>query len=341
MRRAFIALGLILALARPATGFEIEEERFFPGGARELRILSTTDTAVFAPLIVAFQSENPGISVRYTVASTRELYQAVGVEGVAYDLAVSSAMDLQMKLVNDGFAASFSSDTTALLPPWAHWRDQLYAFSQEPVVLVVSRSGLSGLTPPETRDELVRLIRENPQAMRGRIGTYDPMRSGAGYLFATQDARQSNTFWRLSEVMGSVGPVLYTSTSAMIGDLKTGRLVMAYNVLGPYVAAHLPDWPDGQVIEFRDYTNVLLRTAFIPADAADPGLGSRFLDFLLSERGQEVLETRSRLPRIDGAALAAEPHLYPIRLDPGLLVYVDPLKRSKFLSEWTAAVVQP
>jgi iron(III) transport system substrate-binding protein len=39
--------------------------------------------------------------------------------------------------------------------------------------------------------------------------------------------------------------------------------------------------------------------------------------------------------------LIARPHQKPIRLDPGLLVYVDPIKRKNFLSEWMAAVLQP
>lgn len=340
--RLAAALALLLA-ALPALAFEIEEETLFPAGpgAAELAILSTTDTVIFAPLIRGFQAARPDLSIRYTVASSQALFAALYDEAAAYDLAISSAMDLQMKLANDGLARPHRSPATEALPAWAHWRDQLFAFAQEPVVLVISARAFEGLPPPRTRAELVRLLRDNPARFDGRIGTYDPALSGAGYLFATQDARQSDTFWRLAEVMGARAPRLYAATSEMLDDLQKGRIALAYNVLGSYAAARLAPEGDARIVELEDFTLTLLRTALIPRTAPDPELGAAFLDFLLSSRGQRLIAEEARLPPIDEAALAAGPHLRPIRLDPGLLVYVDPIKRRRFLEEWRAALVQP
>lgn len=342
MRGTLAALVLTLA-AGLAQAFEIEEETLFPAdpALAELRILSTTDMVIFAPLVRAFQAARPGIAIRYTVASSQEVHRALYDEAAAYDLAISSAMDLQMKLANDGFARSHRSAATQALPPWAHWRDQLYAFAQEPVVLIASRRALDGLALPRTRQDIIRLLRDHPGRFEGRIGTYDPNLSGAGYLFATQDARQSDTFWRLAEVMGAMAPRLYPSSSGMIADLQSGRLALAYNVLGSYAAASLPEGGDGVVIELEDFTLTLLRTALIPETAGNPGLGAEFLDFLLSPQGQRLIASEAKLPPIDEAALAAGQHLRPIRLDPGLLVYVDPIKRQRFLAEWSAALIQP
>jgi iron(III) transport system substrate-binding protein len=340
MRGIVFALGLILVWAASAAAFEIEEERIFDGGPRVLRIISTTDTAIFAPFIAAFQAREPDVTVHYTVASSQETYRALAEDGAAFDLAMSSAMDLQMKLANDGFALAHRTSATEALPDWARWRGQLFAFAQEPVVAIVSLRGLDGLEVPRTRADLIRLMRENPDRFRGRVGTYDPQRSGAGYLFATQDARQSDTYWRLAEVMGGLEPRLYGTSSGMISDIESGGLVVAYNVVGSYAMDRLKGQHDGQILELEDFTHVLLRTALIPATAADAGLGAQFLDFLLSEEGQSLIESETGLPRINEAALAAGPHLRPIRLDPGLLVYVDPLKRQRFLREWAAAVVR-
>lgn len=344
MRAFFHALAVIVAGLAPAFGFEIEEDRLFPASGAplaELDILSTTDTEVFAPLIEAFQAEHPGVSIRYVVASSQELFRAVEGREIAVDLAISSAMDMQMKLANDGYAAAYRSEETGALPGWARWRDQLFAFTQEPVVMAISRTALDGRPVPRTRGALIELLRDAPEAFVGRIGTYDPRASGAGYLFATQDARQSDTYWRFSEVIGGLSPRLYVSTWAMIDDLQSGRLALAYNVLGSYLSPRLADWPDGEMVELRDYTNVLLRTAFILQDARHPEAARAFLDFLVSEAGQNLLGEKTGLPPIDEAALAAAPHLRPIRLDPGLLVYVDPVKRRNFLEEWAAAVIQP
>lgn len=349
MRRTLAATLTVLALALallggPAPAFELEEETLFPAATTpgaELTILSTTDTAIIRPLIHAFQAANPGLALRYAVASSTEVYAAIHDDKAPYDLVISSAMDLQMKLANDGFAQGYRSPQTQALPSWARWRDQLYAVAQEPVVTILSRSGFAGLPLPQTRADLLSEMRDHPARFRGRIGTYDPAQSGAGYLFATQDARQSDTFWRLAEVMGGLDPQLYAGSAGMIADLQSGKLIVAYNVLGSYAAASLPPDGDAVIVEPEDFTHILLRTALIPRNAADPALGAAFLDFLLSPEGQTLLDEKAGLPRINEAALAAGQNLRPIRLDPGLLVYVDPLKRARFLREWAAAVVQP
>lgn len=340
MRAIDLAVGLMLALAATvAAAFEIEEEATFPGsGASVVRVISTTDTQAFAPVIAAFQERRPEVTVIYTVASSGDVFEAVR-SGGAFDLVISSAMDLQLKLVNDGFARSHAAQVD--LPGWARWRDQLYAIAQEPVVMIASRAAFAGLEVPRTRAALVAVLRDNPERFRGRIGTYDPGRSGAAYLFATQDTRASETSWRLAEVMGRLEPRLFATSGDMIAGVQAGELALAYNVLGSYAEARLAGDPDALVIEPEDFTHVLLRTALIPAKAEAAEEGAAFLDFLLSDDGQALIESESGLPRINEAALAAGPHRRPIRLDPGLLVFVDPLMRQQFLEEWRAAVVQP
>ncbi|WP_415182387.1 ABC transporter substrate-binding protein [Phaeovulum sp.] len=344
MRNLILALGLTLCGVGSAQGFAIEEDAGFAAfdtEVEQLRVLSTTDTQIMAPVIAGFQAANPGVSVHYTVANSQQVQAAIMAEGAAYDLVISSAMDLQMQLANDGFALPWQSAQTTALPGWARWQDTLFAFAQEPVVLIAARSAFDGLSPPRTRRELTALLRDNPERFQGRIGTYDPARSGAGYLFATQDARLSETFWRLAEVMGGLDPVLYDSTVLMINDLKERRLVMAYNVLGSYAAPLLADDDTTMLIELEDHTLTLLRTGLIPRTATSPRLGGAFLDYLLGPEGRTLIAQKAGLPPIDEAALAAKPHLRPIRLDPGLLVYLDALKRRDFLEEWDAALIQP
>ncbi|MGB3178300.1 MAG: ABC transporter substrate-binding protein [Albidovulum sp.] len=340
MRTVIFALGLILC-GLCARAFTIEEETTFPGAeaqTRLLSILSTTDTAVLAPVISAFQTRNPDVEIRYTVASSQEVFAAIEGERLPFDLVISSAMDLQMKLANDGFASTYQSTETARLPSWAHWRDRLFAFAQENVVLIVSRRGLGGRPLPQTRRDLIELLRGNPDLFRGRIGTYDPRQSGAGYLFATQDARQSDSFWRLAEVMGGLEPRLYTSSNDMISDLQHGRLVLAYNVLGSYAGPRLADDSDAVVIELEDHTLTLLRTGLVPGNAVSPALGGAFLDFLMGSEGSRLVRDEAGLPPIDEVALSRGPHLRPMRLDPGLLVFLDAIKRQAFLEEWSAAL---
>lgn len=340
MRNFIYAISLSLT-AHMAAAFEVEQHEVFAGtGDETVSILSTTDIGIFLPVIEAFQQSRPDVTVDYVVASTQEVFRAIYDEGASFDLAVSSAMDLQMKLTNDGFAQGHSSVQTQALPAWARWQDQLFAFAQEPVVTVVSEAFVQGNTAPSTRAGLINAVRDAPEMFRGKIGTYDPRRSGAGYLFATQDARQSDTYWRLSEVIGGLSPQLFDTSGSMIDGVESGDLALAYNVLGSYAKARLGSEGAARIIELEDFTHALLRTALIPQTATNAAGGAAFLDFLLGPTGQKVLEEETGLPRISESALASAPHLRPIRLDTGLLVFVDPLKRQQFLNEWSSAFIQ-
>jgi iron(III) transport system substrate-binding protein len=339
MRQFILACALGL-FACAAQAFDIEDQRVFGSGAGpEMAVLSTTDTEIFVPLIEAFLAQRPELRLRYVVASSQEVYRAVHDEAAAFDLVISSAMDLQMKLANDGYAAAYASDAVLGLPNWSRWRDRLFGFALEPVVILASRRALAGLDMPRSRRDLIDVLRANPERFNGRLATYDPHVSGAGYLFATQDARQTDAFWRLAEVMGRLNARLYCCSGDMIAGLQSGDLALAYNVVGSYALTQLSNSPDIAVIEPEDFTVAVLRTAFVPVTATRPDLGGGLLDFMLGAQGRALIDGLAELPPLDQTALA--PHLRPIRLDPGLLVYLDRIKRRNFLGEWDAAMTQP
>ncbi|MEO0990955.1 MAG: substrate-binding domain-containing protein [Pseudomonadota bacterium] len=335
MRKLALSLALILA---PLTGFafEIEDHIRFgaPEAAREIRIISTADIAFFEPVVRTFIAGNADVAVDYSVASSTELMRAIYDEGAAFDLAISSAMDLQIKLANDGFARRYISGQE--LPDWATWRDTVFAFTQEPAAIVVSDAAFEGLAKPQNRQELIRVLRQNPDRFAGRVGTYDVRQSGLGYLFATQDTRASETYWRLTEVMGSLRAKLFCCSSDMIDAVENGELAVAYNVLGSY-AANRQDSGRFSIILPTDFTTVMLRTALIPETAPSPELAELFLDHMLQQAF-----VGSGGVRLDRSLVGqgAEAGLNRIDLGPGLLVFLDQLKRRAFLSEWESAILQ-
>ncbi|NBN63993.1 ABC transporter substrate-binding protein [Pannonibacter tanglangensis] len=338
-----LLVGLLLA-AGPARALEIEAEREFGAAGAPLRItvLSTTDIAVFAPVLEGFIAARPDVAVRYVVASSKEIFAALDQGSAPVDVVISSAMDLQMKLANDGRAQPLPAAVLGGRPSWARWRDTLVAVAQEPAVILVSRAALAGGLPvPRTRRDLIALLRDHPERFRGRIGTYDPQVSGAGYLFATQDARLGETFWRLAEVMGRLDTRLYCCSAEMIDALVAGDLLVGYNVLGSYSRNDAAFRDKVILVEPEDFTVTLLRTALIPQEARNPAAAGAFLTYLLSPTGQDLLREAAGLPLIDHAAYAEKPHLRPIRLDPGLLAHLDRRMRAQFLVEWQAAMDQP
>lgn len=340
--RFTVIVAALICWCGPAIGITIEmEQRFGADQAKEeFAILSSTDIELFAPVIEAFVAERPDVAIQYVLASSQDIYSEINSNQAQYDLVISSAMDLQMKLVNDGHAGSFQSPVTAGLPNWAKWRDQLFGFAVEPIVLVVSRQDFAALPAPTSRRHFLDIIRSNPAIFRDRLMTYNVNVSGTGFLFATQDARQSDTFWRLSEVMGSMGTRLSCCSGEMLARVESGEMAAAYNVVGSYAQARAAKHGNIQVVHLEDYTNFLLRTAFIPRRSLKSRQAGEFLNFLLSRRGQIILEQEGGLPSVFNSSVVEITNAKPIGLNTGLLVYLDRLKRKNFLREWNAALVQ-
>jgi iron(III) transport system substrate-binding protein len=338
MRYVLLTICLVLGTLR-AGAFEIEDHARF--GAEEaattLSILSTADIAFIAPMIESYIARNPDVAVDYTVASSAEVMRVLVGQQVAFDIAISSAMDLQIKLANDGLARGHRSEATRGLPDWAVWNDMVFAFTQEPAAIVLSRAAFGDLPIPENRQQLIATLRENPEVFRGRVGTYDVRESGLGYLFATQDARTSETYWRLTEVMGSLDVQLYCCSSEMIDDVVSGKLALAYNVLGSY-AEDRGDQDAFTTILPSDFTTVMLRSALIPTASRNPEISESFIDHLISQtfrNGAFRLIPESLVGQAqDGGDLRR------IELGPALMVYLDRFKNRSFIREWESAILR-
>ena len=344
MRFHFIAslITFLLAFAELASAYDVEEDVFFPVDepTATITILSTADRALFAPIIRSFQNENPTVAVRYIITGSSEIMKAIVEEGEVFDLVVSSAMDLQTKLANDGFARAYQSDLTASLPNWGKWRDSVFAFTQEPAAIVLSAKEFEGQEIPTSRETLLELLRKNPDRYQNRIGTYDIRASGLGYLFATQDSRTSDTYWRFIEVLGNFGTRLYTASSSMIDDVVSGDIAVAYNVLGSYASARLDAADDIIIIEPEDFTTVMLRSALLMNSSVQPGEAEAFLDFLLNLAWQREKSDSFLFPNNAVSGVDQSSHFRPIKLGPGLLVHLDGLKRARFIKDWEASLVR-
>jgi len=339
-----LALPLLSGAGRAA---ELEERHSFPAleagrDSTELHIIGTTDAEVMEGLIDGYRRLHPKVAVIYHQATSRSVYQAVEVNqpanGAVYDLAISSAMDLQIKLVNDGRARAHRSVETARLPRWATWRDRIFGFTREPAVIIYNTESFAGQAVPQSRFELVDLLRQAPERFNGRIATYDPNISGLGYLFATQDSLQTDTYWRLMEIFGNLSAQLFCCSSEMIDRVASGEIDLAYNVLGSYAQAQRAAGAPIGIVLPRDYTLLMVRTALIPTASDNAAAAADFINFLVSDEGQRIIDRDAILS--PALPEEAETTLLPVRLGPGLMVYLDALKRRAFLSEWASAVTE-
>ena len=314
-------------------------------------IYAAADLPVVEPLIADFEQAHPDIKVVYHDLQSSDLYdrflKEVGTSGTA-DIVWSSALDLQMKLVNDGHAAAYRSSETSSLPAWAKWRDEAFGTTFEPVCFAYNRQLLAAGDVPQTHAELVRLLQEQPERFRNRLATYDPHRSGLGYLLHSQDLEANPVvFWNLIKVMAQSGLSTEATTTQMLDRIISGKSVLGYNVLCSYTSSRArSDARLGSVMP-RDYTLVMSRIAFISRYAPHPDEARIWLDYMLSKRGQSVFnQIGLHSVRTDVEDEASAETLRkalgnafrPIVLNTGLLTYIDRSKRDLFLNHWDAAL---
>jgi iron(III) transport system substrate-binding protein len=343
-----IPLVVTLALAMPA-GAEVA---VFPapdgvGAGGQVVVYSSLDLPLAAPLVEGFQRLRPDVAVRYEDLLTGEIAARVEAEtaaGVTADLVFSSAMDLTVKLANDGFAREVAAVAQADWPAWANWRDMAVALTFEPAVIVYHRPAFPE-GPPDTRAELMTWLATAPP---GRIGTYDIARSAVGYLFLSRDMEHFADLWPLVAAMGRAGVQTFPTSREVIERVNAGDLLVGYNILGSYASDQAARLPDLGMVLPQDYVVVASRVALVPRAAAAPDLGEAFLAFLLSRAGQTLLAERLRLPAVslevagkDSAAAMQETlgaRLRPVPVSPGLLAYLDPANRARVLAKWKAAL---
>jgi iron(III) transport system substrate-binding protein len=350
MRVLVAFLTALLATAAEA------ETAFFPaqggGSERTLVVYSSLDTPLARAMIAGFQRVNPGVAVRYEELLTADIYDRVVAETDAgertADVAFSSAMDLQVKLANDGYAQESRLPMSGRWPRWANWRDTAYALTFEPAVFVYHKPSFADEPPPATRGEFVEFLRRAGDRVYGRIATYDIERSGIGFMFMARDQEQFPDIWSVVRAFGAAGGKLYSTSSAILERIADGRFVFGYNIIGSYAADWASRYPDVGIVLPRDYTIVMSRIGLVPAAAASPDLGRSYLEYFMSAEGQTVLARELQIaavnPDVSGENTANAiqttmgAQLRPVPVSPGLMVYLDQVKRTRLIKRWNEAL---
>ncbi len=352
MRRVIQIMAALASLAAPATIAVAERPAGYPRSydqliadaqaERQVIVYANADRSEMTPVILAFQRRYPGVTVRYGDLGSNAMYRRFVAETRARkpsaDLVWSSAMDQQVKLINDGYAQAYASPEKPALPPSAVWKNMGFGVTAEPIAYVYNKKAIPN--PPRSHAALEAMLRKDRRALTGKVATFDPARSDTGYLYLTQDYAITRDTRSLVEAMAATRPQLAITTEPMLRGVAEGRLSIAYNVIGSYAVERARRDPRIGVIFPQDYTIVMSRIAFIAREARHPAAAKLFLDFLLSRQGQSLLAQHSLWPvrtDIRGRRLSAA-QARPVRVGPQLLANLDRLKQQRFLREWHAVL---
>lgn len=343
------ALFTSVAFAQAPAGYPADYQKIIDAAKKEgkLVVYGATDSKATQPLIKDFSALYPGITIEYNDMNSTEVYNRFISEAAAggntADVMWSSAMDLQMRLASDGHALKYRSAEAAKLPAWAMWDEKAYGTTFEPAAIVYNKRLLDAKEVPHTHAEFAALIQQ--PKFKDKVTTYDIEKSGVGFMFMTQDARENPKFLELENAFGVAKVRVQSSTGTMMERISSGENLIGYNVLGSYALVRAKTDPSIGVVLPKDYTLILSRVVFINKSAKNVNAAKLWLDYMLSQRGQTVIANESKLYAIradvTGETTSADlikqigkDNVKPVPVHPIVLQFLGPEKRMAFLKQW-------
>ena len=315
-------------------------------------VYSALDTKAAQPLIKDFNALYPDIKVEYNDMNSTEMYNRFIAESASgqgsADVMWSSAMDLQVKLVDDGQALTYASPEAAKLPAWAVYKNQGYGTTYEPAVFIYNKRLVTADEVPQDHAAFAKLLATKTDKFKGKVTTYDIEKSGVGFMFVVQDAKYFAGMKDLEKGFGATSYRVYSSTGNMLEKVSSGEHLLGYNVLGSYALVRAKKDPNLGVVLPKDYTLVLSRVLFIGKQAKNPNAAKVWTDYILSARGQKLIgsdvELFSIRSDVDAEFTAASlnkqlgNNVKPIPVSSEIVAYLDPKKRLEFLGAWKTAL---
>ena len=352
---ALLAASSCVALAQtPPAGYPADYAQTIAAAKKEGKVViySALDTKAAQPLIKDFNALYPDVKVEYNDMNSTEMYyrfiaEAASGQGSA-DVMWSSAMDLQVKLVDDGQAMAYKSPEAGKLPQWAVYKDQAYGTTYEPAVFIYNKRLVTGDDIPQDHAAFAKLINGQVDKYKGKVTTYDIEKSGVGFMFVVQDAKYFAGMKDLEKGFGATQYKVYSSTGNMLEKVSSGEHLLGYNVLGSYALVRAKKDPSLGVVLPKDYTLVLSRVMFIGKQAKNPNAAKVWTDYILSARGQKLIgsdvELFSIRSDVDAEYTAASlnkqlgNNVKPIPVSSEIVAFLDPKKRLDFLGAWKTAL---
>jgi len=305
----------------------------------QFRIVGDIAAETLAPIKEGLSRHLSGVDITYQQIRPSEWTSrllAGAAEANATDLVILSTPDLAVLIANEGGAQQRPAIArNAGLPSHAQWRNELFSIGFDTAVSV-ARHTAGEHEFPSTRIELARLLEQNPTRFQQRVGVVNIGIDNVSYTLAAQDSIRSPLFWRIVRAFGAAQARIYDTSEELLEALSEGHIDLAYNVPLSDVSKWQYDAAKFAVTVPQDYVVALPWTALIPDRSKHANIAEQAITFLLSPEAQTILQQSGVVADASSSDITS---LQPVELGPELLVYLDGLKRSRFLDTWFQLIV--
>ena len=227
---AFAAAAILSAgaFAQVPAGYPADYAQTVAAARKEGKVViySALDTKAAQPLVKDFNALYPDIKVDYNDMNSTELYnrfiaEVASGQGSA-DVMWSSAMDLQVKLVDEGQAMTYASPEVPKLPKWAVYKNQAYGTTYEPAVFIYNKRLMTGDEIPTDHASFAKVMAAKADKLKGKVTTYDIEKSGVGFMFVVLDTKYFPGMADIEKGFGKTGYKVYSSTGNMLEKVSSG-----------------------------------------------------------------------------------------------------------------------
>lgn len=302
----------------PASAVALASMLLATAASAETLTLYTSQPADDAQTTIdAFMAANPGITVDFVREGTTKLMAklqaeiAAGAPG-ADVLLIADTVTME-GLKDEGHLLPYASPEAAAYPAGMADAGGHY----HPTKLITT--GIVYNTAAETRPESWKDLAD--PALKGQVMMPSPLTSGAALIHMQALASQPEFGWPYYEALRANDTVASGGNGAVFKAVASGE--KPYGVVVDYLP--IREKAKGVPVEFvfpAEGVTAVTEPVAILASTDAPQAAKTFVDFLLSEQGQQLVAQQGYIPARPGVALPAG---YPAREDIRL-IELDPAK---------------
>ncbi|WP_417555710.1 ABC transporter substrate-binding protein [Microbacterium sp.] len=279
----------------------------------DLVIYSNTDQENWAPIFRDFQKKYPFVkNISANNLDSDEVFQRqlseTATGNAPADILATNAVQAWATYNSEpGRVMDYSSPELSKLPDFAQVMPGVYAMSMDPVGLAYNEQLLGG--KPQSIADLAAIIAKDPAKFKGKITSRDVSGSW-GFSVSKAYADGGSDSWNsLSSVLPSARPE--TSSGTQIDKITSGEYLAGFFISS---AVAFPQEQKAQgIFTFvypKDGTVVLGRGIGITPKAPHAATAKLFIDFLLSEEGQNAVAEGGLTAYRDSVKQVAGLHTY-------------------------------